>query len=40
LEDACFRNAIPAHMVEEFDQLEPETLAAERHKEVRSADRR
>jgi hypothetical protein len=28
LEDACFHNAIPAD-VEEFDQLEPETLAAE-----------
>jgi hypothetical protein len=39
LEDARFRNAIPAE-VEEFDQLEPETLAMERLKEVRSADRR
>jgi hypothetical protein len=40
LEDARFRSTIPAEMVEEFDQLEPETLATERLKEVRSADRR
>ncbi len=38
--EARFRNTIPADMVEEFDQLEPETLAAERLKEVRSTDRR
>jgi len=38
--DARFHNTIPTEMVEEFDQLEPETLAAERLKEVRSTVRR